>query len=86
MIESGVNAVVSRKVKLESPESRWFAAHKNKRIKMWFIHPGASGKYDEPLIGYLIWVDVFSIGVQLENNPNIQLIYKHAISGLELAE
>lgn len=73
------------KVKRESPESRWFDSAKGKCIKIWFVHPNPSGNY-EPIEGRLVWVDVFSIGIELENNPNTQLIYKHAISGLELAE
>jgi sRNA-binding regulator protein Hfq len=65
----------------QSPESEWFQANKGKTIRVWLTHPNDDGWV--PVVGRLVWVDVYSVGVQVDGTDTTQMIYKHAISGIE---
>jgi sRNA-binding regulator protein Hfq len=86
---STVQAPVSPgKLKKETPESAWFNAQKGKLVHVWFTDGlGAHGQ-EFPMRGRLVWVDIYSIGVQPGEKlfDPTQLIYKHAISRIESME
>lgn len=80
-MESGQRPDVKSKSR-RFPESKEYEGLKGKLVEVWrFAHPDD----DSTLWGRLKWVDTYTLGIQVGDSGPTSIIYKHAISRVELA-
>ncbi len=65
--------------KSTSPEKQFFESLQGKFCAFFF----GAGSVQQ--LGYLEWVDQYSVGVRWEGESRVQLLYKHVLSGIREA-
>lgn len=64
------------KKKRRRPEDQYFDELKGAPVVVEFMTGGR-------LRGTLVWVDVYSLGVRFEGDPDITLVYKQSVRALQ---